>query len=54
MGRKEEHKQNNFNGNVNFIGQTQIIAGDIINNIRERNPRWQIMFQNQYGVVHLL
>lgn len=36
---KEEYKQNNFNGNVNFTGQTQIAAGDIINNISEERPK---------------
>ena len=40
MGRrKEECKQNNFNGNINFTGQTQIAAGDIINNISEEKPK---------------
>lgn len=38
MRRKEEYKQNNFNGNVNFSGQTQIAAGDIINNISQEKP----------------
>ena len=53
--RKEEYKQNNFNGNVNFTGKTQIAAGDIINNIsEEKTKERQIMIQNQNGVVHLL
>ena len=53
--RKEEYKQNNFNGNVNFIGKTQIAAGDIINNISEEKqktanydpePKWRsLLFQ---------
>ena len=37
--RKEEYKQNNFNGNVNFTGKTQIAAGDIINNISEEKQK---------------
>ena len=52
--RKEEYKQNNFNGNVNFTGKTQIAAGDIINISQKRSKRRQIMIQNQNGVVHLL
>lgn len=51
--RKEEYKQNNFNGNVNFTGKTQIAAGDIINNISEEKskmanynpePKWRSPF----------
>ena len=52
--RKEEYKQNNFNGNVNFTGKTQIAAGDIINNISEEKQKTANMIQNQNGVVHLL
>ncbi|MFR2619560.1 MAG: hypothetical protein ACLTBD_02575 [Clostridia bacterium] len=52
--RKEEYKQNNFNGNVNFTGKTQM-QQEILSIIsRKRSKRRQIMIQNQNGVVHLL
>ena len=46
MGNK-----NNFNGETNFNGPTQIVAGNVINNQSNSYEKKQIIIQNQYGEV---
>lgn len=39
MRKPKNNNQNNFNGMINFNGQTQIAAGNIINNTSDIHPK---------------